>query len=168
MPYPKSGYTLIEVLVGLIILTLLFTGGFTAYRSFVRRQVADNFVAALRVSLNNANQSAISGVKPFPTGICNPNSVPVKSLKGYSVLFDAPYGHYYIRAVCSDDISYPTDTNFLPAGYSLQISPASVTTYLIKPLGAGTDLAGDLQITVTDTTSNYTKSITITPSGVVK
>jgi len=42
-----SGYTLVEVLVGMLIVTFMFIGGYTAYREFIRRQALDSTAETL-------------------------------------------------------------------------------------------------------------------------
>lgn len=117
------GYTLIEILITMSILTLLFFGGYGAYREFTRRQTLDNFYKEFRVDLSLARERAVSGEKP--TGCSG-------TLAGYAVGFSTE--SYTVSAVCSSNVlikqtSIPSD---------LQMTGAPNFTY--KVLGQGTNL----------------------------
>lgn len=154
--HKSKGFTLVEVLVGLLIVTFLFVGGYTSYREFARRQVLVSSVDVLKSNLNLARQKASAVEKP--PGCTN-------TLTGYEVTFTNIT--YTVSPKC--DVTNPS------ASYTLIYSlPSSVTmqtqglssNLLYKPV-AGTNLTADGTITLTHS-SGESRVLTVTPEGVIK
>ncbi|MBI4029221.1 MAG: prepilin-type N-terminal cleavage/methylation domain-containing protein [Candidatus Blackburnbacteria bacterium] len=147
----KSGYTLLEVLIVLVIITTLFFGGYTAYREFSRRQALQNFYKELVVSSALAREKALSGEKPSG---CNGNLV------GYQMSFDS--STYSISAVCNSVVSVTTYS--IPSG----IVVSGFTNYTYKVLGKGTTLTDSLSVTLTQSSTGKTINATISREGVMQ
>lgn len=148
----KTGFTLIEILVGLSIVALLFVGGYASYREFARRQVLDNSFEELRSDLNLAQQKALSGEKP---------SGCTGTLLGYKVGFTQT--SYSVAASCS--LGEVVVRQFsLPNGVVLS-APASV---LYKVIGEGTDLLADATIKLTQVSTGKTRQTTLTVGGTLR
>lgn len=150
------GYTLIEVLVGITIVSLLFVGGYTAYRDFARRQVLTAAADTLKSNLDLARQKASSAEKP--AGCTN-------VLSGYEVTFTNTT--YTIAPKC--DITQPSSSftliYLLSSSVTLTASGFS-PTLLYKTVG-GTNLSSNATITLTHA-SGATKVLTVSPEGLVQ
>ncbi|MBI2590637.1 MAG: prepilin-type N-terminal cleavage/methylation domain-containing protein [Candidatus Blackburnbacteria bacterium] len=147
----RSGYTLLEVLVVLTIITTLFFGGYAAYREFERRQTLQSFYKEMVVSLSLARQKALSGEKP---GGCSGNLV------GYQVSFGA--SSYSVAAVCNLPIvvgTYPVPSGIALSGFS---------SFTYKVLGQGTTLASPLSVTLTQSSTGKSINATITREGMLQ
>ena len=60
----KSGFTLIELMVVMLIMSLLFGLGFANFRDFQRRQILEGAVRAVKGDLRYAQELALAGRKP--------------------------------------------------------------------------------------------------------
>lgn len=157
-----SGYTLIEVLVAISILSLLFLAGMASYREFSRRQALVSVVRQVKADLRLTQQYAIASKKPA----------------GCTVL-----DGYYFRVVPSDRyrISYycdPTATLekevVLPSGITISGLAPNLTpsnTIWFKTLGDGTNIPtvpGSTVITITQTTTSESLTVTVTSGGEIR
>ena len=150
----RKGYTLIEILVGLAIISLLFSFGYVSFRDFSRRQALNGSVKQIQGDLRLAQSSASSGQKPS-SGNCT-------QLDGYTVNFSTD--NYVVTANCTNqNITIKTVT--LPTGIT-----ETVGSVRFKVLGQGTNLADgvDTTITVTQNGTNATAVVTITSGGEIK
>ncbi|HEX6977377.1 MAG TPA: GspH/FimT family pseudopilin [Patescibacteria group bacterium] len=155
----KDGYTLIEILVVLVIMGILFAVGYANYRDFSRQQLVINAMRTLRADLRLAQEQAIEGKKP--TG-CTGN------LSGYKFTVLNP-ALYQISAACgSGDVVVKTVD--VPAG--ITISTPSLNPIVFNILGTGTNInqasPSRAVIGLTQTATNYFRSIIVYPSGEVK
>lgn len=153
----KTGFTLIEILVGLTIVTVLFGTGFASYREFARRQILNSSYGKLGSALSLARQLALSGDKPEA---CPTNSV----LNGYRVDFGqkkfwaecaGPGGTTQARVTTID---IPSEIEIL----------SSQPTILYKVLGQGTDQAAEVTVTVKHTGTNSTMDTILSQDGKIR
>lgn len=144
-----SGYSLIELIIVISIIAALFTGGYTAYREYSRRQVLANDTSTLRSNFNFARQKALSGEKPSG---CT-------TLTGYRVSRTSTI-RYRTYAVCSPDIL--VSTYDLTTGVTI-----SDFNILFEVLGQGT-AGSDTTITITHSTTGGNEQIIVTSQGTVK
>ncbi len=145
-----QGYTLIEVLIVLVISTVLFFGGFGAYREFTRRQLLNGVYKELQVNLSLARELSISGEKPTAcSGV----------LIGYSVVFAG--SSYTVSATCPNSVLVRTIN--LPSGLTI-----TATNFMYKVLGQGTNLAGDAAVVVSFPAVGRTVNATITKEGILQ
>lgn len=148
------GYTLVEILVSLSIISILFGAGYLSYRDFSRKQYLNSFTEKLKSDLILAREKAIAGEKPEEcTG----------SLNGYNFGF---YGDsYQIVAVCSNDtliksVEIPSD---------LEVTAPATNPILFKVLNKGTNLTGlDQVVTIKQTSTNKQDIILIRVSGEIR
>ncbi|MEK7521379.1 MAG: prepilin-type N-terminal cleavage/methylation domain-containing protein [Patescibacteria group bacterium] len=146
----SRGYTLIEILIVLVIATILFFGGFGAYREFTRRQILNGVYNELGVNLSFARELAWAGEKPTGcTGV----------LAGYVVAFLAE--SYTISATCPNSIIVRTIT--LPSGVTI-----ASTNFMYKVLGQGTTLPASVVATVAYPAVGRTISAIITKEGILQ
>lgn len=159
------GYTLVEILIGLTILSLMFVGGYTAYREFVRRQLLNNTAGEIKLNLNLARQKSLASERPS-AGECN------NKFLGYTVTFAATA--YTISPDC--DVTDPgilspyVKTYTLPGFVTLTVSGTAVPNrILFKVLGGGADVAASgAVITLRHTEVGNVKTLTVSTSGVIK
>lgn len=157
-----NGYTLIEILIALTVITILFTVGFVSYRDFSRRQALQGAVKVVQGDLRKTQQNAMSGIKPAGASCNNPNS-----LIGYNFTVLAGGSGYTIEASCSGG-SIVMDTVSIPTGITINPLP-SPNPILFKVLGQGTNIPGTgTTITLSQTGTGSTLDITIGAGGDIK
>ena len=153
----KSGYTLIEILVGITIIALIFGFGYVSFREFSRRQALAGAAKEIKGDLRLAQASALSGNKPEDcTGLLNGFGFRVESAASYK-----------IEADCGTEV-YEDKTVNLPDGVS--ISTPFPNPVLFKVLGQGTNIpqGGSAIITLTQAGTGSTLVVTITDGGEIK
>lgn len=155
------GYTLIEILVGLSIISLLFSFGYINYRDFSRRQALTGISKQIQGNLRLAQQQALSGKKP-DHAFCN----GVNLLSGFSFRV-VNSTSYRIEANCSGGDVLIRD-GLLPSGVT--ITTPSPNPVIFKVLGNGTNIpAGQSSIiTINQNTTDIDSTITITAGGEIK
>jgi prepilin-type N-terminal cleavage/methylation domain-containing protein len=147
-----KGYTLIELLVAITISITVFSIGFVGYREFSRRQdlagVKKNLLADLRL----VQQLALTGQKPDGTtcAMLNGHTFTVTSTTSYQLVANCIDGNTVIKTVT------------FVSGVTMSATTASTR---FKVLGHGTNLASDNTITLTNTYSGNTSTITIGTGG---
>lgn len=146
------GYTLIEILVGLTITALIFSGGYTNYRDFVRREALSNAFNKLEKDLNLARQRSLSGEKP--------TNCASYELRGYNVSITG--SGYSVTASCGPT-SVPVREFRFPQGIT-----ASPNQIFFKTLGQGTTSSSDEEVTLTQDSTNEQRILTVTSEGSVK
>lgn len=132
-----------ELLVVMSIMVMLFVGGYTSYREYVRRQILANAADELKVNLAQARQKAHSGEKSIDCA---------GTFQGYKVTFSESSYTYGPSCTTSDPPanSSANKTINLPTGVTLSSTRNSV---IFKAIAQGTDL-----------TSSPVQSITLTLS----
>lgn len=148
------GYTLIEILVAIGIISLIFSFGYAGLREFSQRQVLISAGRSLRNDLRLAQSKAISGEKPTGCSV----------LDGYRVKVSS--NTYSILAVCAKvEMSVNKDNIEIPEGIT-----ASTKSITFKALGEGTDLpkGSILTITLAQTATGRTLDIVVTSGGEIK
>lgn len=163
----QCGYTLVEILIGMTILSFLFVAGYTAYREFVRRQILTATTEELKLNLNVVRQKAQGGERP-DAGECYDNFL------GYMVTFNAD--SYSTSPDCDAEGGDPGPlspyfvTYELPETVTVSVSgTTSPNEILFKAVGGGTDvMIGGATITLTHTLSSNSKSLTVSTTGVIK
>ena len=160
MNVKKSGYTLIEVLVGLTIIGLIFSFGFVSFRDFARRQVLASAARALRGDLRLAQGQALAGKKPSDVFCNSPNT-----LDGVNFRVVDP-SNYTFEASCTGGAVQIKSVD-LPSDVS--ISTPSPNPILFRVLGRGTNIAvGDVTITLTQSSTSSTADIVISANGEIE
>ncbi|WKZ25735.1 MAG: prepilin-type N-terminal cleavage/methylation domain-containing protein [bacterium] len=149
----NSGYTLIELLVGISIIGIVFSIGLAGYREFSRRQELVGVIKRIVADLRLSQQLAIGGQKPEGE-VCN-------VLDGYS-FSRISQTEYNLIANCSN-ANHIIKVVELPSNVSL--TQGSV---MFKALGQGTNLEENLTFTVTNVVSSSTGTVTIGVGGNVE
>ena len=154
-----SGFTFVELLVGIVIVALLFSISTANYRDFQSRRVLDNAAQQVTSDLRLAQQLARSGKKPTTCDV----------LQGYSFMTTTTSGEYLLGAICSYASCSPLTKG--PDGYctvrNLQSQIALSSTDLrFNVLGRGTNIetGSQVEITLTDTRGN-TRTVTVDSGG---
>ena len=160
----SKGYTLIEILVGLTIISLLFSMGFVSYRDFSRRQALNGAAKTVQGDLRLTQQQALSGQKP-DDGNCNTPNL----LNGYNFRVDSS-SSYAVEAACSGGGGTNVEVKSVDLPSGVSISTPSPNPILFKVLGQGTNIAsgGSAVVTLTQTGVSSPITITITAGGEIK
>lgn len=163
--HKSLGYTLIELLVGLTIISLLFGFGFVSFREFSRRQALAGVAKTIRGDLRLAQQMALSGEKPLHSPCTS-----AKLLNGYRfTVVDSQ--QYAIRAYCSiggSEVEVEVKTVNLVSGVSISTPFPDPNPILFKVLGQGTNIPGQTTIILTQSLTGNIVTITITQGGEIK
>ncbi len=148
------GYTLIELLIVITLITLLFTLGMAQYNQFNRRQILTKAKDELISNLRLAQGKSLAGEKP--------NACGDEILTGHKLKF-VNNQNYKIVAVCDGEVDLKTEIS-LSTGVTKQSGPNEV---FFKGLSQGTDIVNQVEIVLEDS-SGETKTITITSTGEIK
>lgn len=153
----KKGYTLIEILVSLTIISLIFYFGFVNFRDFSRRQTLESEARMLKTKIRAVQQLSLSGERP--SGItCRAPAV----INGYLLKF---YERYYeIKALCGENESLVERVD-LSSGILLS---STSPTLLYKSVGDGTNLTSDLVLTLTQEQTGNRIFIVVEKTGEVR
>lgn len=154
-----SGYTLIEILVGITIIGLLFSLGYSNYRDYARRQALSGAARRLKADLRLAQEQALAGKKPDDS-FCNSPEV----LNGYDFSIGAA-SSYRIQANCSGGLVEIKEVDISSSNISLSSTHDSFT---FKVLGQGTNLDSDATITLTQTGTDDTLDVTVNTNGEIE
>ncbi len=127
LPPPQRGFTLIEVLIGVLIIMLMTGYGIANYRRLEERQRAEGAAKTVEQAIRDTQKRASAGVKPLdidvltPPNNCGDNST---DLDGYQLSFGGT--NYTISAVCHNlalpyseqvvNATLPNGTSFTNAG----------------------------------------------------
>ncbi len=145
----KSGYTLIELLVGLTIISIVFSIGFAGYRDFSRRQTVVGVTKSIISDLRNAQQLALIGQKPDTCTRLSGYTFTAVSSTNYTISANCINGNIEVK-----NIVLPTN---------ITISLGSI---MFKVLGQGTNLSAAYTFTITHI-SGITGIINIKKGGTI-
>ena len=156
-----SGYTLVEILVGLTIIGLLFGFGFVNFRDFSRRSALSGAIKSVQGDLRVAQQAALSGQKPKNPFCDDPNILNSYNFMVYSV------SEYKLEAVCSGGVVSTKDV-ILPS--DVLIANPVPNPIQFKVLGQGTNIptGSDATITLTQIGTNNTASTKVSTGGEIR
>lgn len=157
----KKGYTIIEILVALSITGIIFGSGFVSFRDFSRRQLLNGTVRSLKTDLRLAQEYALIGKKPDDAKCNEPNF-----LYGYR-FFVRTSSQYIIRAYCSP-VPGQVNVKIVDLPSDISISAPSTNPITFNALGEGTDLTGDVTITVTQLSTGKALPIIVSMGGEIK
>lgn len=144
----KSGYTLIEILVGLTIIGVLFGVGFVSFRDFSRRQEIAGFAKAMMGDMRLAQGMSLAGQKPAGCATLDNYSFKVISSTQYQIYADCGGTTYITKTV-----TVPSD---------LTVAVPSVNPIKFKVLGNGTNIPDGTSVPIVFTQSGTKNKFTIT------
>lgn len=151
----NSGYTLIEIMVGIVILSVVTGAGLAAYRTFDEQQKLTLSSKQIVSLLRDAQKRAQTGEKPSECPASN-------TLGGWKVITQADSNTVQMAAVCIDEVS-STSQDVATQLHQLE-DPISVTQSLevhFLPITGKVDTARTLTVessNISDT--QYTIEIT--------
>lgn len=154
-----AGYTLVEILVTLTIISLLFTFGYVSFRDFSRRQALINAASMIQGDLRLAQGDATTGQKPDDVSCSAPNTL---NSYDFNVFSNA---EYMIEANCSGSVTaiIVKDVN-LPDG--ITISTPSPNPLIFKILSQGTNAdVVPWVLTVTQAGTLSTTNVSVNSGG---
>jgi len=160
------GYTLVELLVGLVIISILFGVGFAGFRDFSRRQSLESLSRKIKGDLFLARENAVSGTKPLNDfgSAQHEFCISPNILFGYNFRV-VSNSNYVLEAICSGGTVEVKNVN-IPEELSISIPPANPLFFQV--LSKGTNLSSDLEIIINQETTGKTKSMFITKTGEIK
>jgi len=159
LPSKTSGFTLIEVIVGVVIMGIIFSIGVAKYGEFNRSQIVEQAALDLKNNLRLAQNRAFSGQKD--ADICGDPAVgDTKPLDGWYVSFTN--NSYQIYGQCGGD-------PFSQATVDLSIKKVTIvsplpSTIRFKPLGQGVENEG----TITLLGSGGSRTVSVTATGEIR
>ncbi|MBI2103911.1 prepilin-type N-terminal cleavage/methylation domain-containing protein [Candidatus Woesebacteria bacterium] len=157
IPYSQPGYTLIEILVTMTIISIIFGAGYVAYRDFSRRQTLASAVRSVKADLRLAQEEALAGKKP-QDGACTGTN----TLEGYN--FDVvPPDSYRIFVTCVGSTGGTVQTKSVSLSSGVTIAAGSVNPILFKVLGRGTNITSSSVIALS--AYGLTQNITVGSGG---
>ena len=150
------GYTLIEILIVLTVMTTLFGLGYASFRNFSRRQAFSAVATQIKSDLRLAQAQSLSGKKLTGCGTNILKSISF-SLNGSSA--------YDIKQKCADSTEVLIKTVSIDSIYTLALTSPSVIEFLI--LGRGTNISPTTPavITISDARNNLSREVTVNSSG---
>jgi prepilin-type N-terminal cleavage/methylation domain-containing protein len=155
-----KGYTLIEILVSITILSLIFVMGYAGFREFSRRQLLASSVRSLTGDLRLAQSKAAAGEKPDKFNCRGTNR-----LQGY--LFEILSStEYRLSAKCTSG-NEEVKAKTIPTDLTIE---ASIQPILFKVLGEGTNLEEGTSslITISEAAIGKSQTVTVTAGGEIK
>jgi len=150
----SSGYTLIEILVGLTIIGILFSVGYVGFREFSRRQQLSGVIKEIKGDLRLAQARALSGQIEGCTSTLGGFTFDILDTKTYE-----------IKAVCSG--SPASKTVSVPGNITIS---STIDPILFKVLGEGTNIpeGSQAEITFTQTETGTTAKVYVSHAGEIK
>ena len=150
-----KGYTFVEILVVLLIMTIFLGVGVVSFRGFERRQEVEAGAREIISNLRLAQNEASAGVKPAGC---------VGELKGhrFRAISGSPSG-YQVHAVCDNAVL--VKESFLAGSVSLTETGGDI---LFNTLAQGVDLTGSGRILITSSSENRCVGITVTEEGEIR
>ena len=127
-----SGFTVLELLIAIVTMSLLFTVGMAGFRGFQRRRVLEGAAVRVKSHLRLAQEMTLSGFKPATCA----------SMSLVSIIFmrdGADSTKYLIKAQCTDGVNtndYDVSAYSLAPEYS-GVNINSTQQVLFLPLGKG-------------------------------
>lgn len=154
------GYTLIELIIVILIMSLLVGVGVAGYRDFSRRQDVQNAGRTLIADLRIAQGAANSGEKPAGCNALNGVVVDVTSATSYTLCYACNVN--YTGQRCSQ-LGFTMKQVTTPGGTTLSV--VGTQPVLFRVLGRGTNLTAVTTINVASGTTGITRAVTINPGG---
>jgi prepilin-type N-terminal cleavage/methylation domain-containing protein len=140
-----TGFTLLELLVVVSIITMLIVGATAGYGNFSNKNLLKQTMLTLKNDLRLAQTNALSGKKP---------QSDCTKLTGYSVSFTDV--SYVIEPVCSPASLSTYPSILYPSGIVMSSPPSPILFY---GLSNGTNISGTRSLMLSGTAGTYTIDI---------
>jgi len=156
-----SGFTLLELLIVIGIISIVFTAGYANFRSYQRRQLVMATGRQMEGDIRLAQEYASQGMKP---GACNNSDI---RLEGYIFRVNAD-SSFDVVAHCRDllgnDVNVNVKNETVPEDWSITSGQIE-----FKPLDQGTDIQSGQTVTFTITPTDTTSlvDVVVTSGGSV-
>jgi prepilin-type N-terminal cleavage/methylation domain-containing protein len=151
----NNGFTLIELIVTIVVVSILTTIGFISLRSSSRTQALNKIEREIKVGLEKAKNDAFYSKKPLSG---------CEIFAGNEFYLDIGNSLYTISAICQTEAGGESliemDRQSLNSEIVLDLSPFSIQYF---SLDGGTNLAGNMIITMT--LMSEVRTITVLTSG---
>jgi len=146
----EGGFSFIELMIVILVSALLFGIGYASYRNFAQKQALIKVARAFEADVRIAQNKAMSAQVPEECG----------TLSGYGLKFGG--STYQISSYCSGSGGESITRTF--SGYVFS-NDLGVDSIVFKVLGQGTNLTGDITVTITNSTTDKTVQVLILKSG---
>lgn len=160
----KRGYTLIELLIVIVIISLITGIGLATYRDYQRRQEVVNVARQLKSDIRLAQEYAQAGIKPSG---CGPDA-----LQGYAFRADPDQSpqSYYLTAYCNNTELLPrTKEVTLPANVTMTTTlPTTGLLLIFKALTQGTNIPSGETYRIRISGGGTSTQIIIAASGEIR
>ena len=150
----RAGFTLVELLVVVGIISVVTGFGVASYNRFNDKQKVEQAAKELVSNLRFLQSNAISGIKSFGSGSCTVGT----TLDGWYA--DITNNKYYLK--CSNGSEIPASAGRLPLAEGADIS-SSPGLVKFNPVYGDTDLEVDLPIKVE--MAGNEKTVTVSKNG---
>jgi Tfp pilus assembly protein FimT len=150
-----DGFTIIELTIVVITLSILFVVGFAGFRSFSQGQQVDGALGQIKGDLRFAQEAALAGKKPVGCGFLN----------GYLVRYMSATS-YQLYANCDNNVNVVLPEKPLSdfsTFYPRVVINSSFSDIFFRVLGRGVISA--VTVTLRNTSTSQTKSISVTSGG---
>ncbi len=126
-----SGFTTVELLISIAIMSVLFSIGTVNYRNFERKKRLNQAKIQVTTALRHAQELAASGKRPSDP------STPCVKFNG--VRFSIKSNQYFYEAICGDAAPYTYEdyvpNQSMPSG--VRISTTGIDNLKFLPVGGG-------------------------------
>jgi len=159
----RAGYSLIEILIALTILSLIFWVGLAGYRQFASRQELISLARQVKGDIRLAQELALAGQK---SGSCT-------VLNGFYFRVQPP-NVYTVEIFCDDNVIGVIRTGLLSGTTISSLSPDldPPNTIFFKTLGQGTNIPApgvpETTFTLTQRGTGNSAVITVTAGGEIR
>ena len=159
-----KGFTLIELMIVMVIITLMFSAGYANYRRSVQRQSVKIAAKQIEADIKYAQNQAFSGVKPEGCTL----------LYGYLFSVNQTNDNYTIKANCKN-LDYDIGKTQVEVGEGLDIRISGTSAVVFKSAGHGLDfnngnnddLADSIVITIELGNTNVEAQVSLKGTGEV-
>ena len=146
----SHAYTLIELLIGISIISIIFSVGFASYRDFSRRQALTGVTKSVVSESRLIQQKSLSGEKPSSCTTLSGYQLDITSTTTYNLVAD-----------CSTNVFVKT-VDLTEAGVTIS---SNTDPIIFKVLGQGTNLTSEATITITNPKMNKSSSVIVGIGG---
>lgn len=146
----NSGFTLMEIMITIVVISIMFSVGVASYISFNNTQLSKSALSNLKNDLRSIESNTNSGVKPI---VCGANI-----FTGYKVVY-IDKNSYKSQIICN--APHDDRTFILPTG--IEFYDSSFSGFQFLTLSRGVD--SQTVITLKNTKNFKCVSLTITISG---
>lgn len=159
--FRSIGFTYVEIMVVIGIITILTSFGLVGYTRFNKKQSLQQTAETVKTKIRDVENKALVGEKTLKGGICD--GLPLNYWR-FSVFSTTTYR---INGSCgSTDTAFGQQDFVLPA--DLVFTSAVGTAVIFKPMAQGTTSSINIDFVIRQPTTGTISTIRVTPSGEIR